>query len=137
MPRTPKKNYIPDEVVFRTKPQIALALVDRALANGVRVQAWTFDEGYGRDTAFLDGLEQRGQVFVGEVPTNFPRLAEKAAGAPQDGRIAAAGPPKVITRGWRRGDRRCSASAKLWRVIRPSSASEVAALPHQGHPARP
>lgn len=54
--------------MFRTKPQIALALVDRALANGVRVWAWTFDEGYGRDTAFLDGLEQRGQVFVGEVP---------------------------------------------------------------------
>jgi len=41
------------------------------LANGVRVQAWTFDEGYGRDTAFLDGLQQRGQVFVAEVPTNF------------------------------------------------------------------
>jgi SRSO17 transposase len=40
------------------------------LANGVRVQAWTFDEGYGRDTAFLDGLEERGQVFVGEVPAN-------------------------------------------------------------------
>jgi SRSO17 transposase len=57
--------------VFRTKPQIALALVDRALGHGVRVQAWTFDEGYGRDTAFLDGLEQRRQVFVGEVPTNF------------------------------------------------------------------
>ena len=57
--------------MFRTKPQIALAMVDRALAHGVRVQAWTFDEGYGRDTAFLDGLEQRGQVFVGEVPTNF------------------------------------------------------------------
>ena len=58
-------------MVFRTKPQIALGLVDRALAHGVRVQAWTFDEGYGRDTAFLDGLEERGQVFVGEVPTNF------------------------------------------------------------------
>lgn len=57
--------------MFRTKPQIALELIDRALANGVRVQAWTFDEGYGRDTAFLDGLEQRGQVFVGEVPANF------------------------------------------------------------------
>ena len=57
--------------MFRTKPQIALELVDRALANGVCVQAWTFDEGYGRDTAFLDGLEERGQVFVGEVPTNF------------------------------------------------------------------
>jgi SRSO17 transposase len=58
-------------VVFRTKPQIALSLVDRALAHGVRVRAWTFDELYGRDSAFLDGLEQRGQVFVAEVPTNF------------------------------------------------------------------
>jgi SRSO17 transposase len=58
-------------VVFRTKPQIALGMVDRALDHGVRVQAWTFDEAYGRDSAFLDGLEQRRQVFVGEVPSNF------------------------------------------------------------------
>jgi len=69
--RAPKKSHIPDEVVFRTKPQIALGMVDRALDHGVRVHAWTFDEAYGRDTAFLDGLEQRRQVFVGEVPTNF------------------------------------------------------------------
>jgi SRSO17 transposase len=68
---SPKKNYVPDDVVFRTKPQIALDLIDRALANGVRVQAWTFDELYGRDSAFLDGLEKRRQIFVGEVPTNF------------------------------------------------------------------
>lgn len=59
-------------------------MIDRALANGVRVQAWTFDEGYGRDSAFLDGLEQRGQVFVGEVPADFhgwmrkPRVLRKA-----------------------------------------------------------
>src|SRR5437016_4196382 len=46
-------------------------MVDRALDHGVRVQAWTFDGAYGRDTAFQDGLEQRRQVFVGEVPTNF------------------------------------------------------------------
>jgi SRSO17 transposase len=70
-PGAPKKSYVPEDVVFRTKPQIALELVDRALANGVRVQAWTFDELYGRDSAFLDGLEQRRQIFVGEVPTNF------------------------------------------------------------------
>ena len=66
-----KKNYIPDEIVFQTKPQIALALVDRALANGIRVQAWTFDELYGRDGQFLDGLDERGEAFVGEVPPNF------------------------------------------------------------------
>jgi SRSO17 transposase len=46
-------------------------MVDRALAHGVRIRAWTFDEAYGRDSAFLDGLEQRRQIFVGEVPTNF------------------------------------------------------------------
>ena len=57
--------------MFRTKPQIALGMVNRALAHGVGVRAWTFDEAYGRDTAFLDGLEQHRQVFVGEVPTNF------------------------------------------------------------------
>jgi SRSO17 transposase len=67
----PKKNDIPDEVVFRTKPQIALGMIDRALSHGVGVRAWTFDEGYGRDLAFLEGLEQRRQVFVGEVPANF------------------------------------------------------------------
>jgi DDE superfamily endonuclease len=46
-------------------------MIDRATDHGVRVQAWTFDEFYGRDTAFLDGLEERKQVFVAEVPTNF------------------------------------------------------------------
>ena len=80
---------MPDDVVFRTKPQIALDLIDRALANGVRVQAWTFDELYGRDSAFLDGLEQRGQIFVGEVPTNFhgwvirPRMLQNGPSPPR------------------------------------------------------
>jgi SRSO17 transposase len=46
-------------------------MIDRALAGGVRVSSWTFDELYGRDGKFLDGLEQRGQVFVGEIPPNF------------------------------------------------------------------
>ncbi len=46
-------------------------MIDRALDHGVRLRAWTFDELYGRDTAFLDGLEERKQIFVAEVPTNF------------------------------------------------------------------
>lgn len=69
--RRGEKNYIPAEIAFQTKPQIALDLIDRAVANGVRVQAWTFDELYGRDGAFLDGLDRRGEAFVGEVPPNF------------------------------------------------------------------
>ena len=35
------------------------------------MSAWTFDELYGREAKFLDGLEARRQVFVGEIPTNF------------------------------------------------------------------
>jgi len=46
-------------------------LIDRAKANGIRVKAWTFDELYGRDGQFLDGLDERGEAFVGEVPPNF------------------------------------------------------------------
>jgi SRSO17 transposase len=76
-PGAPKKNYVPDEVEFRTKPQIGLELIDRALGNGVRVAAWTFDELYGRDGPFLDGLEERRQVFVGEVPADFHGWVQK------------------------------------------------------------
>jgi len=56
--------------VFQTKPQIALGLIDRALANKVQVSAWTFDELYGRDSKFLDGLDARGQAYVAEIPTD-------------------------------------------------------------------
>lgn len=72
-------------------------MIDRALDHGVRVRAWTFDEFYGRDTAFLDGLEERKQVFVAEVPTNFhgwvrpPRVL-------QDGPSRRRGPKKKYPR---------------------------------------
>ena len=62
---------IPEDVVFRTKPQIALAQVGRALRNGIRVSAWTFDETYGRGAEFLDGMYALGQSYVGEIPSDF------------------------------------------------------------------
>lgn len=68
---------MPEEIEFRTKPQIALAQIDHALSNGVQVSAWTFDELYGRDGKFLEGLESRGQVFVGEIPSNFHGWVQK------------------------------------------------------------
>ena len=46
-------------------------MVDRALAHGVRVWAWTFDEGYGDKPGFLHGLGERQQYYVGEVPKSF------------------------------------------------------------------
>jgi len=63
--------HIPDGVEYRKKTRIALDEIARALANGVRVAAWTFDEHYGRDGEFLDGLQALGQNYVGEIPVNF------------------------------------------------------------------
>jgi SRSO17 transposase len=68
--RAAKKNYIPDDITFKTKPRIALELIDRAKGNGIRVLAWTADELYGRDGAFLDGLDERCEAFVVEIPPN-------------------------------------------------------------------
>lgn len=66
-----KEVGIPDEVICRKKTDIALEQISHAIANGIRVFAWTFDELYGRDGDFLDGLEARGQNYVGEVPSDF------------------------------------------------------------------
>jgi len=62
---------VPDDVTFRTKPQIAMDQVRRALGNGIRVAAWTFDEAYGRGAEFLDGMDALGQNYVGEIPSDF------------------------------------------------------------------
>ncbi len=73
-----KQAYILNDVQFRTKPEIALGQIDHILGNGIRVSAWTFDALYGRDGGFLTGLEERGQVFVGEIPGELPRMAAQA-----------------------------------------------------------
>jgi DDE superfamily endonuclease len=62
---------VPDNIEFRTKPEIAVEMIDRAASNGIRVASWAFDELYGRDGTFLDALDERGQVFVAEIPVDF------------------------------------------------------------------
>jgi SRSO17 transposase len=62
---------IPEDRAHRTKWRIALELLDRAVANGVRFDWMTFDEGYGQTPAFLFELDRRGQRYVAEVPRCF------------------------------------------------------------------
>ena len=62
---------IPDEVVYRPKWQIALELHDRAMENGMSFDWLTVDEGYGSKPLYLQGLEERAQRFVAEVPVTF------------------------------------------------------------------
>jgi len=77
---------VPDELEYRKKARIALEQVGRALGNGVRVSAWTFDSLYGGDGEFLDGLDGFGQSYVGQIPKDFfgwlrpPRVLVKPVG---------------------------------------------------------
>jgi SRSO17 transposase len=78
---------IPDFMVYRPKWQIALELHDRAVANGLRFEWLTFDEGYGSKPEFLRELSSRDQMYVGEVPRSFAAWLD---------------PPRVVTRRYRR-----------------------------------
>ena len=61
---------VPEDVVFRTKPELALELV-RTVGPQVRHGWVTFDEGYGKDPGFLSGLEELNERYIGEVPKSF------------------------------------------------------------------
>ena len=55
-----RKAGVPEEVSFRTKPQIALAQIRRARERGVPEGVVLADAGYGTDTKFrteLTGME--------------------------------------------------------------------------------
>ena len=71
---------IPDAVAFRTKPQLARAMLERALEAGVPAAWVTGDEIYGGDRRLRMWLEQRGQPFVLAVkcsePLSYPPDAE-------------------------------------------------------------
>jgi SRSO17 transposase len=64
--------HVPDHVVYASKWLLALGQVKRAMANGVRFDWLTFDEGYGGKPEFLSGLEALGLLYVCEVPRSLP-----------------------------------------------------------------
>src|SRR5579864_2504410 len=70
---------IPENLVYRPKTKIAVEQVRHALGNGIKFDWLTFDEGYGKDPAFLFDLDALGQTWIGEVPKSFrcwPRLPQ-------------------------------------------------------------
>jgi SRSO17 transposase len=59
---------IPDEqIVFKSKAELALELIDHARSQGVRFRWIGFDGFYGSKPALLRALAEREQLFVGDV----------------------------------------------------------------------
>lgn len=83
---------IPEDMVHRPKWQIVLELHDQAVANGIRFEWFTADEGYGEVPAFQFALDDRGQRYVVEVPSIFhgwlkpPAVLQKQHHARRPGR---------------------------------------------------
>jgi SRSO17 transposase len=72
---------IPDDLVYRAKWRIALEQLNRAAANGLKLDWLTFDEYYGSKPGFLRDLEARpGLYYVGEIHRNFRCLATRPRG---------------------------------------------------------
>ena len=55
---------VPEDVVFRTKPRIALAQIETALAEGVAPGVVLADAGYGNNGGFRDGITALGLDYV-------------------------------------------------------------------------
>ncbi len=100
---------IPDDMTYRPKWEIALELHDRATAGGMEFDWLGFDEGYGGKPPFLRSLNDRGQLFVGEVPATFtgwitpPRVTRrpfrrKRGRGRKTPRVVSGSPPAIAAR---------------------------------------
>ena len=94
--------HIPEDLVFRTKPQIAAALIRTVAVLGVVTLDWiAADEAYGRDGEFLDEMDELEQRYVVEVPKN-------TTVGPWTRQNACRRPPGAVSRRSDRRGRPCS-----------------------------
>jgi SRSO17 transposase len=73
-----------DHRAFRTKPEIALAEIDRVMAAGVRFGAVLADAGYGMSAAFRQGLSARTLFWAVGIPRHLKVYPATVALIPPD-----------------------------------------------------
>jgi SRSO17 transposase len=77
-----KRAHVPKDVVFQTKAEIALALLDEANHCEVKHACVTGDADYGDNPNFLNGLEHRHERYVMAVRANFSVALGRGAERP-------------------------------------------------------
>lgn len=108
---------IPAGVLFRTKPQLAAALVEEACRGGIRARWLTADEAYGNNPAFLDVVDAVGWWYVVEAPVHLQVWATRPKVLPPTVPGAAGRPRKKARLACK--SERSEPVAKLARMVRP------------------
>ena len=114
---------VPEGIRFQTKPAIALDLLDRAQAWGLRWTCVTADADYGDNPNFLAGLEKRRQRYVVAVRADFRVARQRRGGAGHrvDAVVAAQPASAWRTIRWREGSKGWLqgrfVALRCWRVL--------------------
>ena len=66
-----EKAHVPGDIIFRTKAEIALGLIDEANQIDVRHTCVVADAEFGDNPLFLDGLEARHERYTADVRRDF------------------------------------------------------------------
>lgn len=74
--------HVPPGVVFQTKPEQAIAMLQHAWAQGVPMRWVTGDEVYGESTALRDAVAASGRWYVLAVRSNLPVWPSRPDGEP-------------------------------------------------------
>jgi SRSO17 transposase len=92
------KAGVPDEIAFRTKPQIALEQIRDTLAQGLPPGAVLADAGYGADMGFQEGLIELGLDYVVGVQPRSGVWASGTGPLPAEPWSGKGRPPKLLRR---------------------------------------
>jgi SRSO17 transposase len=93
------KAGVPDGVAFRTKPQIALAQIRRAVEQGVPTGVVLADAGYGGDTDFRTGLTERDLRYVVGIQSSTSLWPPGTGPLPPKPWSGRGRPPRRVRRG--------------------------------------
>jgi len=92
------KAGIPEDVVFRTKPEIALDQIRAALAASVPRGVVLADAGYGSDTSFRTGLTEMGLSYVVGIQSSMSLWPPGTAPLPPTPWSGRGRPPSLVRR---------------------------------------